>query len=762
MNWRHVVSRPARKVVHAATLNLVLTAAGLARAQSCGAECEGQLVMQQGDVYNYEIDGVFYRQPIVEAGGTRHVRESAINIEHQIFTLPFAASASVNQLWGWLYSPGSWHHAIDYAKGGSTFAVRAAAPGHVIFVGWDDWSGGTVVVSHDVPGEADRYRTIYMHLRNGPQADCGLAWERSVPALAGVEQDQYRDYLEATGCPQNPAAQAPDADYWGTAGEALDPGLLGTSVFRGYFLGYAGSTGPGGCGCRSPGGASGPNNHLHIFFAHRDPTDNLWYFFDPYGIYGPSTCYPANLTGAPGPCAQYPVAWLNGKPEHPRQCPFGQPFHSELNLCDSCPTYPGWQSDSDGDGFGDPCDNCPSDPNGDQSDLDGDLLGDACDRDIDGDNCENEIDQHPLLGMVRVGRLGGVCCDGAYYLWEGEDTDRDGLTNCEDLDDDNDGVCDDAEEEPRVCDLGPDACPVGNLPPGSNLLGDLCIDFGTQCPCATKDWLGCQLGDCFEFFVKITSAVNPDPTREVVFDRLEFAGKRLYLLPAAGQSLAAAAGRILGEERIGGAGLRGLGTGGPLRLELWRGTPGGRGTFVSLLAEFDPRKVIVGDLRRGRFLVLTPGESSSLIRIDASWLAGAAEYPFPDGDRDGIPDPFDNCPRVANPEQEDKDGDGVGEACGGAGARQRPGDCNQDGRLDLSDALCLFGFLFGGGSEDLPCGVGGAGDPANVVLLDWNRDRALDLSDGVSVLVFLFQGGRPHAAGRDCLEIRGCPEACVR
>ena len=35
----------------------------------------------------------------------------------------------------------------------------------------------------------------------------------------------------------------------------------------------------------------------------------------------------------------------------------------------------------------------------------------------------------------------------------------------------------------------------------------------------------------------------------------------------------------------------------------------------------------------------------------------------PDGDGDGITDVQDNCPRVANPDQQDSDGDGSGDAC---------------------------------------------------------------------------------------------------
>src|SRR5262249_9662203 len=153
--------------------------------------------------------------------------------------------------------------------------------------GWDWWSGNTMVVSHDAGGVTDAFRTIYMHLRNGPTSDADNCWNITVPMLGDPMLKQFKTYLKNTGCPQG-GPYNPNADYWGTDADKIDMNLLGKHVNQGDVIAQSGCTGPGGCGCVKADDANwvwggGVNTHLHIFFARRDPTDNEWYFIDPYG-----------------------------------------------------------------------------------------------------------------------------------------------------------------------------------------------------------------------------------------------------------------------------------------------------------------------------------------------------------------------------------------------------------------------------------------------------------------------------------------------
>lgn len=225
-----------------------------------------------------------------------------------IFTQPFR-DARVRLWAGWLYAPGRWHMAADYGiDGDESFEARAAAPGRVVFAGWDGFSGNTVVISHDQGGEMDAYRTISMHLRDGAAHDCAASWRESVarapqgsPLLAS-----YKAQLEQTGCTADPAKRRPDPRFWGTERQTLALGLLGRRVNTGDSLGWAGDTGPGGFATRE-----NPNVHLHVFFARRDPADGAWVLFDPWGIYGEPTCYPQDLADKSAR-GGFPSAWKAG------------------------------------------------------------------------------------------------------------------------------------------------------------------------------------------------------------------------------------------------------------------------------------------------------------------------------------------------------------------------------------------------------------------------------------------------------------------
>jgi hypothetical protein len=94
-------------------------------------------------------------------------------------------------------------------------------------------------------------------------------------------------------------------------------------------------------------------------------------------------------------------------------------------------------------------------------------------------------------------------------------------------------------------------------------------------------------------------------------------------------------------------------------------------------------------------------------------------------------------------------------------AEALPGDCNADGDLDVSDAVCLLGELFSFRTEELPCGNGGAEAPGNRALLDWDGDGAVGVTDAVLLLRHLFLGQTGHALGGACSPIPGCRTACA-
>ena len=143
----------------------------------------------------------------------------------------------------------------------------------------------------------------------------------------------------------------------------------------------------------------------------------------------------------------------------------------------------------------------------------------------------------------------------------------------------------------------------------------------------------------------------------------------------------------------------------------------------------------------------TDGEGRSLVISDA--LAERSSWNDPEG-------------WIASPELLGSPGFHVFDLPPGAEGLQSSGDANQDGRLDISDAVALLRHLFVGMPAVLPCDDGFSRDPGNIALLDHNGDSGVDLADAVALLVYLFQQGAEPAGGTGCRSIPGCPQACLQ
>lgn len=263
---------------------------------------------------------------------------------------------------------------------------------------------------------------------------------------------------------------------------------------------------------------------------------------------------------------------------------------------DNCPyTANNDQLDGDHDLRGDACDNCSAIANPDQLNTDGDKQGDVCDDDDDGDGCTDGEDQHPLDWNVVVGSaVAGPLCPSAsssnVFGSEAVDTDQDGLLNCKDPDDDNDGVS--------------DATDLCSTKPGSDSSSCLVI---RDCP-GQVVWGVCRGGGCNAFRLKLLWVVNPPsntPPNEIAsFSNFWIEGGQVFVVPnIRDQNAVHGMMRQLTVAPPGAAP-------GRFRLEVWSREAQAEESARAVVAEYEAGRVMVGREVPGTTLRLVPARDS--------------------------------------------------------------------------------------------------------------------------------------------------------
>ncbi|MBI4584314.1 MAG: hypothetical protein HY717_09865 [Planctomycetes bacterium] len=96
---------------------------------------------------------------------------------------------------------------------------------------------------------------------------------------------------------------------------------------------------------------------------------------------------------------------------------------------------------------------------------------------------------------------------------------------------------------------------------------------------------------------------------------------------------------------------------------------------------------------------------------------------------------------------------------------QLAGDCNQDGRRDVTDIVCILRLKFRGffildrSGVDSPCGGDDLTSPGNLMVLDLDGNNQVDIPEILFLARHLFTGGPPPVQGAGCLlvpEIARC------
>jgi hypothetical protein len=209
------------------------------------------------------------------------------------FGFPYPSKSGTMMAIGWTKRQGTGHWGCDYFVAPAdlryerelSFQVLAMGSGKVISVQWNDFAGNVVVIEHEGQG-GKKYRSIYMHLRNGKRNDRAKAAGINLASYSHNPSLQKSMKLYKTF-----AQRWDDQGWWGTDHQTIKVSP-GQNVRAGQIIGFAGNTGHFLVDDCVPITESGipenphqPNIHLHLSFAFFNPDARKWTLIDPYGVY---------------------------------------------------------------------------------------------------------------------------------------------------------------------------------------------------------------------------------------------------------------------------------------------------------------------------------------------------------------------------------------------------------------------------------------------------------------------------------------------
>ena len=342
-------------------------------------------------------------------------------------------------------------------------------------------------------------------------------------------------------------------------------------------------------------------------------------------------------------------------------------------------------TDDDNDGILDGNDNCPLVPNVQQKDFDGDGAGDACDPDDDNDGDPDSLDCapfNPSVGPSRAEQCNGIDdnCDGVVDELD-KDSDGDGLKDCIDPDDDGDGI-------PDVFDNCPDVPNVDQKNTDSDPLGDACDpdDDNDGDPDVT---------DCaplnpkvFKNATEVCNGIDDNCNGQIDEGLLDTDGDGIADcadfdddndgIPDAADNCPLIANP--GQQDVDADGKGDL------------CDPDDDNDLDPDFSDCAPGNPFIFN---GAQEVCNGADDNCNGEVDEGFpdadMDGEADCVDEDDDGDGIPDVFDNCPKVVNLDQIDTDGDGAGDSC--------DDDDDGDADADVTDCGPLNPMIHHGAAE---------------------------------------------------------------